>query len=249
MYRYVLTLSYEGSCFKGWQIQKNSKTVQQEVEHALSLLLSVPIKVVGSSRTDAGVHAEEFIAHFDCLIEELPPKIQFQLNGILPHQIRVKKIAPIVKTFHARYSALKKRYRYQCWVSPWVCPFYRPFVYHIPQSLNEKAIQDSLGLFLGEKDFRSFTHKSQTIDKNTVRTIYRLDLTQHNALWTFSIEGNGFLHKMVRNIIGTIIEIGREKYSFEQLYKVFETRNRINAGPCAPAQGLHLEKIWYPVEL
>ena len=165
MSRHMLTVRYDGASFGGWQIQKNTNSIQAEIERALSIVLSFPIKVTGASRTDAGVHAHNFIAHFDSPILSLSSQIQFQLNGILPHQIRIISIMPVAKSFHARYSALKKRYRYQCWVNQWMCPFYRPFCYHIKNPLCSDQIEEALKLFIGTMDFRSFAHKSNLIEK------------------------------------------------------------------------------------
>ena len=263
-----LTLAYDGTDFHGWQRQPQSPTVQECVEDAVERVTGSRSPVYGSGRTDAGVHAAGQVAHFlsDCPIpcSNLPKA----LNDVLPPSIRVKAAAEMSPDFHARYHAKSKTYRYRIYRDPVCPPFLWRFVYHYPYNLDLKRMAEAASLFLGKHDFTSFAaaEKSETRSQEPedeirgsefgvrvskpqgmTRTIFlsRLTRRQRLPLLCFDVRGSGFLHHMVRNIVGTLIEVGRGRFEPGEIPGILDARDRNLAGPTAPAQGLCLMKVDY----
>ena len=245
--KYKLTIAYDGSRFSGWQIQPNATSIQELIEAALKVALRQETPIVSAGRTDAGVHAKGQIAHF-----KAPPDTDLDLlfrslNGILPHDIRVLKLEPVPSDFHARYSAISKEYHYHIHLNWALDPFSRHYVYHHPYPLDLSLMGKACSSFTGTHDFSSFANEASkgSAAKNPIRTLHRLEMHPEAGGIRLEFEGNGFLYKMVRNITGTLIHIGRGKLSIEELKLLFEAKDRRKASPAAPPQGLFLVKVNY----
>ena len=247
--KFKITIAYDGTRFGGWQVQPNSISIQALIEEALKTALRKDIAVTGAGRTDAGVHARGQVAHF-----EAPSTIDLallyrSLNGILPEEIRILSIEPISSDFHARYSAISKEYHYHVHLGWTLDPFKRLYAYHHPFPLNVDQIEIACKAFIGTHDFTSFANEASkgSAAKNPIRTLHRLDLCHELGGFRLEFEGNGFLYKMVRNITGTLLDVGRGKLTPEQIPHLFETRDRRQMSSTAPPSGLFLVKVNYGI--
>lgn len=247
MFHYQLILAYDGTAYGGWAVQPNAVTIQQLVQGAFSTLLRLPVLVTGSGRTDAGVHALAQSAHFSHSEPVNIFRLFGGLNGLLPRDIRVKEIRPASPDFHARKSALRKIYRYYLTLGPVCNPFTRNYSWHISSQFNLAAVREAASYFLGTRDFSSFAnigcHRDR--EKDTVRTIYRLDIVMTEDGLYFEFEGDGFLYKMVRNIVGALVESGLGNCNPSQIPNILAACDRKAAGRTAPPQGLFLVKVIY----
>lgn len=237
--RIRLDIEYEGTAYSGWQRQKNAKSIQELLEDAVEKITGTRATVHGSGRTDAGVHAMRQTAHFDTESSLAPERFAYALNYYLPPDIRVLLSQQVPKTFHARFSATGKTYRYTYRNDPQQSALYRHFTGHVRQPLDLEKMRTASVYLLGTHDFASFTAHSGP-DKNTIRTIERIDITKTGPYVTIEVEGNGFLHNMVRIIAGTLAEIGKGVIEPEQIPDILDARDRTRAGPTAPAEGLML---------
>lgn len=247
MNKYAMVITYDGSNYGGWQIQPNAISIQSLVEKALSTLCRESVAVVGSSRTDANVHALRQVAHF-CVEKEVDPnKLQYSLNGILPRDIRILQIYPTSETFHARYSAKGKVYHYHLHLDPVLDPFTLLYSWHVPYKLDLSLLRKAAKYFIGEHDFTAFANESHkgAASKNGIRTLYRVDIVEEKGGIRLEFEGNGFLYKMVRNITGTLVDISRGRIPLEELPSIFSSKDRARAGATAPPHGLFLIKVCY----
>lgn len=243
--KYKIALAYDGTCYSGWQIQPNSISIQGLVEKALQTLLRTPIRIIGAGRTDAGVHARGQVAHFEIEnpLETIP--LLKALNGMLPPDIRIKEISPAPEAFHAQYSALSKEYHYNLWLEKIIDPFYRLYRYHFSYArFSLDLLQEGAHQFIGTHDFTSFANVGGKVI-STVRTLTRLDIIPQEGGIRLEFEGNGFLYKMVRNIMGTLLEIALGKRSSSQIPDLFAAKDRRVTPPTAPAKGLFLIKVNY----
>lgn len=241
--RYKLTISYDGTHYSGWQVQENAQSIQPLIQKALATALRHPLDLTGSSRTDAGVHAQGQIAHFDTDTSFDPARLRISLNALLPSDIRILQIDPASPDFHARYSATSKIYHYHLHLDPIADPFtklYRTQVYG-PFDLNK--LKQGAAQFLGTHDFTSFANTKEEGEKDAIRTLFRLDAIEQKGGLCLEFEGDGFLYKMVRNITGTLLDIASGKLDPAQIPAIFAARDRRKAGFAAPAQGLFLIKI------
>lgn len=247
MAKYALSIAYDGTQYGGWQIQPNSVSIQSLIEKALFTILKIFIPIVGSSRTDAGVHAKGQIAHFETDIPFSIYKLQHSLNGILPKDIRILSLYSVEDTFHARYSATGKIYYYHLHLNPVLDPFTRLYSWQVPYPIDLGLIEKALPLFIGSKDFTAFANESHqgAAGKNGVRMLKRISLVPEAKGIRLEFEGSGFLYKMVRNITGTLIDIGRGRTSLEEVEKIFLSKDRKKAGPSAPPHGLFLIQVHY----
>lgn len=243
-----LTIAYDGTRYEGWQVQKTGLGVQQVVEQALGeFLLSHP-QLHSSSRTDAGVHALGMVAHF-----EMPPqefrsplrKLPLAINARLPEDIRVTAASRCPAEFHARFSAAGKQYRYFLWNHAAHNPLLRHQSWHVPRALDLEAMQSAAAHFLGRQDFASFAATREYTLKSTTRTVYRCDVRKNGPLLTFIIEADGFLYKMCRGIVGTIVQAGLGKFAPDAVAAILKRKDRRAAGMSAPAHGLVLWKVFY----
>lgn len=241
-----LEIEYDGSNYAGWQIQSKSRarTIQQVIEETLRSILQEKIKLIVSSRTDAGVHAKAQVVNFFTHSKISLPKLKLALNGVLPEDIKVIRIKNEALNFHSRFSAKSKLYRYTILNRDYSSPLLRNTVYFYPHPLDVKLMQKEASVLLGKHDFRAF-QASQGKEKNPVKIIKKIDISQKDNFIYIDIEADGFLYNMVRNIVGTLIEIGRGRFAEGSLKKILRLKDRRLAGQTAPASGLCLLKVRY----
>lgn len=246
---YKLTIAYDGTNFSGWQIQPNATSIQEHIQHALKLILhKEKVVLIGSGRTDAGVHALAQIAHFKCPETLDLIRLLYALNGILPRDIRIKQIELVPDHFHAQYSAIGKEYHYHIYLDPVVDPFRRLYCWHMHRSLDLHLLEQAAEYFIGTHNFSAFANEAHagSAAKNPVRTLYRLDIVKEPGGVRLEFEGNGFLYKMVRNIVGTMMDVAMRKRPIEDIEEIFKSKNRRLASMAAPPQGLFLVQVKYP---
>ncbi|AEH46222.1 tRNA pseudouridine(38-40) synthase TruA [Parageobacillus thermoglucosidasius] len=243
--RIKCTLSYDGTHFFGYQIQPGKRTVQGELEQALEQIhKGKAIRVTASGRTDAGVHAYGQVIHFDTFLSLSPEQWKKALNALLPDDIVIKDAQEAAPSFHARFSATAKEYRYKVRIAQERDVFLRHYCYHYPYPLDMEAMGRALRLIEGTHDFTSFCSAKTDVD-DRVRTIYKADMTVRDDLLEFCFIGNGFLYNMVRIIVGTILEVGQGKRSVDSISSALAAKDRRFAGKTAPPQGLYLWKVYY----
>ena len=248
LFNYKLKFAYDGTAYNGWQVQPNAVAIQEIIEKAIFTLIREKIRIIGSGRTDAGVHALEQVAHFKCT-KQIDTRRFFQaINGMLPHDIRLLSIEEAPLSFHAQRSALRKIYHYHICLNPIVMPFERLYRYHVRKRISLPLLEEAAKLFVGSHDFTSYANSGTegACKKNPVRTIYRLDVIKTADGVRLEFEGNGFLYKMVRNITGMLLDVASGRHSLEDINKIFEAKDRRIAPKSAPAQGLFLIKVIYP---
>lgn len=248
MHKYALKITYDGTTFCGWQIQPNGPSIQAHLQEALCVFLKHPTWIVGAGRTDAGVHALAQIAHFETPQILDPLRAIRALNHLLPPSIRVKALVAVDESFHARFSAVGKEYHYHLWTQEGIDPFVRPYRTYFRRPFSLPLLKEAAKHFQGKRDFSTFTNLGTPV-KSTVRTIHRLDIVPQDGGLRLEFEGDGFLYKMVRNIVGTLLEIATEKRSIHTLPSLFEKRDRRLGGIAAPASGLFLVRVIYQSEL
>ncbi len=249
--KFKLTISYDGTAYQGWQVQKIGTGVQEKVEHALAKLFPSKPRLHGSSRTDTGVHALGMVAHFEVPDTErkmTASKLVLATNAWLPEDIRVVSAVGASEKFHARFDAKGKQYRYFVWNHTAMNPLIRGTAWHMPRALDLKAMRAAAALFVGKHDFKSFAASRNYEMETTVRTLRRCDFKKSGPLLTFFIEGDGFLYKMCRGIVGTIVQVGLGKFPASEIKPMLAQKDRRVAGMTAPAQGLVLWKVFYSTQ-
>ena len=242
--RFRLIVEYDGTAYCGWQRQINGPSVQQVLEEALSRLTQESVSLVGSSRTDAGVHARGLCAHFDSATRIPAEKLAFALNTMLPEDVRIRESSLAPEGFHARFSACGKVYRYAICNARHEHAVGRQYAAHIPLPLDEAAMQREADSLLGTHDFAAFA-ASGSVAKSTVRTIVGARVTREGDTVTLLVLGDGFLYNMVRIIAGTLAEVGCGKRPEGAIARAIETGDRLDLGQTAPARGLTLEAVLY----
>lgn len=242
--RFLLTISYDGTRYGGWQIQQNAISIQQRLEEALHKITGEPVRVTGASRTDAGVHALGQRAHFDTAARIPQDKYPFALNTCLPRDIRVLECSLVPGDFHARFDARSKCYTYRIYNAPHASALLGHLCAHVPVSLSLSAMEQSLPALLGTHDFAAFQAAGGTA-KTTVRTIREATLTREGPWLTLHLRGNAFLYNMVRIIAGTLIQVGQGKLPPDVFAAALASGSRLSLGPTAPAQGLELTRVDY----
>ena len=247
-YKYKLTLSYDGTQYNGWQIQPNGVTIQQILADKIEIFLKQKTEVIGAGRTDAGVHALGQVAHFQHSEALDLFKALASINGLLPRDIRVKKIENVDNDFHARYSAVNKEYHYHLNLNFVQDPFLRLYSWHLPDKIDLHLMQECANLFLGTHDFTSFANESHSgaASRNPVRTIKRIDVIPEREGVRLEFESTSFLYKMVRNLTGTIVDAAKKKRTLSEISEALLAKDRRRAGRAAPAQGLFLMRVDYP---
>ncbi len=241
--RYFVSFSYDGSCFSGFQRQGKLKTVQGEFEKALSSLEGKPVSLVGSGRTDKGTHATGQCAHFDINTDVKEYNLKKYLNRSFNDVIYVSTLEKVDDTFHARYDVKSKVYSYYINMGQFN-PIMRNYVYQYCNSLDIDSMKKASLCLIGEHDFRSFCTDSR-YKNNCVRTIYSIDFNVSNDVLCITFKGNGFLRKMIRNIVIILIEIGSGKKNISYMESILNLKKRNGNLKCAPACGLYLEKVNY----
>ena len=240
--RYLCEISYDGYLFYGFQRQKDKRTVCSLVEEVLSKVLNENILITGASRTDRGVHANSFYFHFDCEKVLDTEKLKVSLNKLISNDIYFKNITIVNEDFHARYSVKSKEYVYVINMGEYN-PTRRNYELEYNKKINIKLLKKASKYLVGEHDFKSFT--SDSMGKNTVRRINYIKFKKNKELLIISIEANGFLKYMIRNIIGLFLEINENKKTPIMTKEILESKDRTKLGIKAPASGLYLNKIKY----
>lgn len=239
-----LDLCYDGTRYRGWQrLASTDNTLQAKLERALSRILNEPVEVSASGRTDAGTHAKLQVVNFHCKSEMPCEEILTQLRRYLPEDIGIYSCRNVSPRFHARLNAKRKTYVYRVWNSEEPCVFERRFVYIDPRPVSLERIQQASACFIGEHDFSAFC-ANKGIKKSTVRYIESFDIRAVGNEIIFTVTGNGFLHHMVRIIVGTLLEVGRGERTPESINGLFGG-NRADAGELVPSCGLCLMEVTY----
>lgn len=244
MRRIQLIVEYDGTNYAGWQRQSNAMSVQQKVEDTLSKLTKEKIIIHGASRTDAGVHAMGQSAHFDTESRIPADKFSYALNTMLPPDIRIRESRQVPESFHARFSTKGKRYRYLFHVHPHASAIHRLTHAHVIYPLDVDLMHREAQALVGTHDFAAYA-ASGSVVKDTVRTIYRADVTRDGEEVKLVIEGKGFLYNMVRIIAGTLIGVGSGNIEPGAFARAIESGNRLDLGVTAPAHGLTLMEVFY----
>ena len=240
-----MTLAYDGTAYKGWQVQPEGDTIQKRVQAALTRMAKRSVVVVAAGRTDAGVHALGQVAHFR-LVREIPPEgILRALNTMLPGDICVRSVEEAEQEFHARYSACSKTYRYHLERASVPLPFRSRFTLHYPYELDREALTRGACAFAGEHAFDAFRASSCNA-KTTIRTVLASRWLDDGSELTYEVTATGFLQHMIRNMVGTLLEIGRGKRAAESIRCLLERGDRTEAGPTVAAKGLVLVEVHYP---
>lgn len=246
-----LVIGYDGSDYCGWQRQENGRSIQGEIETVLSRMTRQEIDLHGAGRTDAGVHADGMVAHFHTEARISCADFSRGLNSLLPPAIRIYQAEEVAHDFHARFSAIAKEYRYEIHLGRVHPPRQRRYTLHLTSSLDLQAIDDCLGLLQGTHDFSSFENsgtrdKTLTTGKGAVRTITMARLSRNGESGlALHFRGDGFLRNMVRNMVGTLLEVGRGKILPKDFAAILAAKERSAAGPTAPAHGLWLAQVFY----
>jgi tRNA pseudouridine38-40 synthase len=244
-----LVLAYDGSEFSGWQVQPDAPTVQETLARAIERLTGEKLLPQGSGRTDAGVHALAQVATFATAspipVENLPSA----LNGILPASVRVLEAGEMPADFHARKSARAKTYTYRMYRGAICPPFLARYVWHYPYPLDEAAMGRAAGRIIGEHDFTSFAavdpERGRAEGASNVRQIFGSEWRRDGEEFAYTVRGSGFLHHMVRNLVGTFLLVGKGSLAAEDVSRILQERKRSAAGATAPATGLYLVRVEY----
>lgn len=245
MQTYVLIVQYDGTDYAGFQVQPGQRTIQGELEAALSRLGPNFIRIAGVGRTDAGVHSEgQTVSFRDDRLTVPVERLPYALNALLPKDIRVIGSRLEAESFHARYSALAKTYRYQIYEDEFPNVFLQRYAYWSREPLNWEAIAKCSKLFIGEHDFAAFASSGSSV-KTTVRTMHQVTVDASGPVKTIRFTADGFLYKMVRNIVGTMVEVGRGSLSQDDVHCILASRDRRLAGAAIAPQGLFLESVNY----
>lgn len=240
----LLTLSFDGTNYCGWQIQPNGDTVQQRIQDACSIINGAATTVTGCSRTDSGVHANNFCCTFKTLKDISCEKFIYALNGNLPDDIAVKSCSDVPESFHPRYDCTKKEYIYRIYNSRLKDPFEYKYSLQYKRPIDENLLDEAAKKFIGTYDFKGFCSAGSSVD-STVRTIYNADVKRHGDIIVFSVCGNGFLYNMVRIMTGTLLAVAENKISKDDIENIILSGDRNKAGITAPAKGLFLNKVYY----
>lgn len=245
MKNYLISIQYDGGRYKGWQrLGGDGNTIQSKIEAVLSKLLDEKIEIIGCSRTDAGVHAYDQVANFKANTKMTVNELKDSMNRYLPTDISIREVRIVDDTFHARFAAKNKTYVYKIWNGDCPNPFVRKYSLYIDSRLDLHQMSKASKSFLGEHDFTAFTNaKSKT--KSMVRQIESIDIEKHGDMITIRITGNGFLHNMVRKIVGVLIETGLGTLKGDVIPAILNSKERSKSGMLADACGLYLEKIIY----
>lgn len=243
----AMRLMYDGTNYHGWQYQNNAVTVQQTIEDALSRLLKENIKVTGCSRTDAGVHALDYVLNFRSNTNIPTERLHYALNYYLNDDITAVEAWEAAEDFNARFSSCGKQYIYKIWNNRMKNPFLSGYSWHIPYKMDYAAMKAATVHFIGEHDFSAFMAAGGS-QKTTVRHVTRCEVTEdseNQSLMTVTVEANAFLYNMVRIITGTLAEVGFGRISVGEIPVIIEKGNRTMSGLTAPPQGLFLKKVYY----
>jgi len=241
-----LTVEYEGTAYQGWQVQPGGPTVQEVLERALATALREPVRVRAAGRTDAGVHACGQVAAVR--VRHVPPdleRLRRSLNALTPDDVAVRDIAVVDDAFDPRRHARSRVYEYRIWNAPAPSPFWRRHAWHVPLPLDVAAMEEAVAALAGEHDFAAFRGADAGPQRSTVRRVLETAVRADGPLLVYRIEATGFLKHMVRNIVGTMVEVGRGERSPSSMRDILASRDRTRAGPTAPPHGLLLVAVRY----
>ena len=243
--RIKLLIAYNGTHYHGWQLQSRAVTVQGTLEACLARITNAPVRLHAAGRTDAGVHALGQVAHFDTVSSVAIASLVRGLNSLLPDDLVVRRAVEAPADFHARYDAARKTYAYQLHNHPVPSLLHARYAWHVPQRLDVPAMQTAAQLLLGRHDFSAFRGASRDDTRQPVRCLHRLALRHRPPRLVFVLSADGFLYRMARNIVGTLVAVGRGAIPAEAVAGMLHARERQLAGPTAPAHGLFLVHVSY----
>jgi tRNA pseudouridine38-40 synthase len=242
--RWKCVCAYDGTAFAGWQSQVGGTAIQDVIEARLAAIFKRPVRIHGSGRTDAGVHARGQVFHFDAEWRHGTEKLLAALRAGLPPAIQIKSARPVAADFHARFRATGKRYLYFLHLGD-AEPFARPYCWAIFRPLDLAAMRAAAAVLKGRHDFRAFTALNGPAKENTVRDLRRLEIAKRGRRVRIAAEADGFLFRMVRSLAGVLVAVGEGRLSVAQVRAILESRERTAAVQTAPAQGLFLERVFY----
>ncbi len=242
---FKLTIEYDGSRYHGWQRQKNDRSIQDEIEKVLKKMTSANVALVGSGRTDAGVHALGQVANFKCDTHLGPETFLSGLNSLLPNDIIITDCTLVGADFHARYDVQSKIYHYRILNRSVPAAIGRQYAWFIRKALNRQAMRAAIDHIVGRHDFKAFEGTGSP-RKDTTRNVFSAELIEHqDEILIFAIKAEGFLRYMVRNLVGTLVDVGLEKITPSDFKQILDTKDRSQAGATAPARGLTLMRVIY----
>ena len=242
-----LTIAYDGTPYEGWRSQRAEHGVAHQIELAWQRCFSCAANLISSSRTDSGVHARELVTHSSWPNKKFSAsQIAVQLNARLPETIRIMTVEAVADSFDARFDALGKEYRYTIWNHAAMHPLLRDRAWHVPKRLDLTSMREAAAALIGTHDFRSFTVNREGELGNSVRRLQRCEIVSIDHELTIILEGEGFLYKMCRAIVGTLVQIGEGKISVSEIKVMLDPRDSKSCGMIAPAHGLSLWKVHYP---
>lgn len=246
-YNYKITIAYDGGRYFGWQIQPNQRSIQELIEETCFVFLRHKIKLIGASRTDSHVHALGQVANFTTEVKLSPYHFLRSANSLLPNDVRIRCIEEVPLDFHAQYSAKGKIYHYHLYLDPIEDPFKIPYTYRVLGKCDLQLLEEALPFFIGTHDFTSFANSSEggVASYDSIRTIHRLEMCKEEGGVRLEFEGDGFLYKMVRNIMGTLLEVALKKRLLQEIPSIFDAKDRRKAGRSVPPHGLFLIKVCY----
>jgi tRNA pseudouridine38-40 synthase len=240
-----LLMEYDGTNYQGWQVQPKGQTVQGVIEEKLALITGETVHLIGSGRTDSGVHAFGQVANFKTKSQLPVYSIQRALNSLLPPDIVIQQAEEIEEGFHARKESKSKVYEYRILNRDLRSAFHHKYAWHLPQALDLKKMREATRILIGEHDFSSFRSVGSPT-RTSIRRVIRAEWKRsRDGLIRFEIEANGFLKQMVRALVGTLVEVGKGRINSEEFRKILNARDRKKAGPTAPAHGLFLKEVKY----
>ena len=240
--RYSLLIEYDGTAYSGWQIQKEQKTIQGEIEKALEIILKTKTGILGAGRTDTGVHAKGQVAHFDSESKLNLEEIKRSLNGLLPVDIRIINCNQEAKDFHARYSAKERKYSY--YISNRPTSIFRLYCWQLNSNIDLVQMENAANKIKGKHNFKSFCRNISEVSHHFC-TINSISWLKKQSIFKFEISADRFLHGMVRALVGTFVDIGMGKITNDDFLRILDAKDRTRASQAAPAKGLFLENILY----
>jgi tRNA pseudouridine38-40 synthase len=242
--RFKLVIEYDGTDYHGWQVQPNGATIQAVLEAAIARMLGEATRVVAAGRTDAGVHASGQVVSFSLQRAISADALMQGLNALTPRDIGIKAVEAVADDFDPRRTARSRVYVYRIWNARWMSPFWRRYTWHVPQPLDAECMRAAAAALVGEHDFSSF-QAAGCDAAHPVRRVLRSEIEHTESLIVYTIEATAFLRHMVRNIVGTLVEVGRAERPVDDVARLLAARDRALAGPTAPACGLCLTRVSY----